>query len=170
MITKQKYVEYLVSTPINYPVPTWEHLEGRARCGQRLPEKRAAHSQASMGTGRRTDRRQSGRYLIIDAVYKAIHGNRNGAAQYSGARRSGARQWSIWFTPRHYPLDFRIYAKAADGKTKNDHFQEMLLRAVSDTRFRPSVLFDSWYGSWQNLKLVDRGPSTLHSKPTAWSV
>ena len=30
----------------------------------------------------------------------------------------------------HYPVDFRVYAKEADGKTKNDHFQEMLLRAV----------------------------------------
>ena len=51
----------------------------------------------------------------------------------------------------HYPLDFRIYAKAADGKTKNDHFQEILLRAVSDQVQAKTVLFDSWYGSWQNL-------------------
>ena len=46
----------------------------------------------------------------------------------------------------HYPIDFRIYAKAADGKTKNDHFQEMLLRAVSDKQVQAKTLFDSWYG------------------------
>ena len=25
----------------------------------------------------------------------------------------------------YYPIDFRIYAKPMDGKTKNDHFREM---------------------------------------------
>ena len=61
-------------------------------------------------------------------------------------------------------LDFRIYAKQADGKTKNDHFQEMLLRAVSDKQVQAkTVLFDSWYGSWQNLKLVDRLGLTFYT-------
>ena len=30
-----------------------------------------------------------------------------------------------------WPIDYRIYAPEADGKTKNDHFREMLLRAVA---------------------------------------
>ena len=52
----------------------------------------------------------------------------------------------------YYPIDFRIYAKEADGKSKNDHFQEMLLRAVGDKQIQAkTVLFDSWYGSWRNL-------------------
>lgn len=56
-----------------------------------------------------------------------------------------------------YPIDFRIYAKEADGKSKNDQVQEMLLRAVGDKQIQAkTVLFDSWYGSWQNLKLVHR--------------
>jgi hypothetical protein len=57
----------------------------------------------------------------------------------------------------HYPIDFRIYAKEADGKTKNDHFQEMLLRAIAEKQIRAkTILFDSWYASWKNLKLVHR--------------
>jgi len=49
--------------------------------------------------------------------------------------------------------DFRIYAKQHDGKTKNDHFAEMLQAAVSDKQVQAkTVLFDSWYASWKNLK------------------
>ena len=64
----------------------------------------------------------------------------------------------------YYPIDFRIYAKEADGKTKNDHFQELLLRAVGDKQIQAkTVLFDSWYGSWQNLKLVHRLGLTFYT-------
>lgn len=54
---------------------------------------------------------------------------------------------------RHVPCDYRIYhdAKAA---TKNDHFRAMLLIA-HERGFRPScVLFDGWYSSLENLKLL----------------
>jgi len=52
------------------------------------------------------------------------------------------------------PCDYRIYNKAQDGLSKNDHFREMLQQA--HTRgFQPSlVAFDSWYSSLENLKLV----------------
>ena len=64
----------------------------------------------------------------------------------------------------YYPVDFRIYAKEADGKSKNDHFQEMLLRAVGDKQIQAkTVLFDSWYGSWQNLKLIHRLGLTFYT-------
>jgi hypothetical protein len=57
----------------------------------------------------------------------------------------------------YYPIDYRVYAKEADGKTKNDHFIEMLTNAVTDKQIQAKrVLFDSWYASWQNLKRVDR--------------
>ena len=40
----------------------------------------------------------------------------------------------------------------------------MLLRAVSDKQVQAkTVLFDSWYGSWQNLKLVDRLGLTFYT-------
>jgi hypothetical protein len=56
-----------------------------------------------------------------------------------------------------YPIDYRIYAPMQDGKTKNDHFQEMFLRAHTDKQLPcRSILFDSWYGSSSNLKLIHR--------------
>jgi len=55
---------------------------------------------------------------------------------------------------RPYPCDYRIYHKDTDGKTKNDHFVDMLTTAHA-RGFRPSaVLFDGWYASAENLKKV----------------
>lgn len=52
------------------------------------------------------------------------------------------------------PVDFRIYHPDMDGKTKNDHFRDMI-RAAEERKFQPKcVLFDSWYSSIENLKLV----------------
>ena len=54
---------------------------------------------------------------------------------------------------RCVPVDYRIFDKATDGKTKNDHFSEMLLAAF-ERGFNPElVCFDSWYSSTENLKL-----------------
>ena len=56
----------------------------------------------------------------------------------------------------YYPVDCRIYAKEMDGKTKNAHFREILLNAKQDKGIQAqTVLFNSWYGSWENLKLVN---------------
>jgi hypothetical protein len=55
---------------------------------------------------------------------------------------------------RHLPCDYRIYDKHNDRKTKNDHFGD-LLRAAKDRGFAPEcVLFDGWYGSLENRKLI----------------
>ncbi len=55
---------------------------------------------------------------------------------------------------RCVPVDYRIFDKDTDGKTKNDHFAEML-PAAFERGFNPAlVCFDSWYDSIENLKLV----------------
>lgn len=55
---------------------------------------------------------------------------------------------------RLYPVDYRLYDRAGDGLTKNDHFRNMLATAF-ERGFRPScVLFDGWYAGLDNLKKV----------------
>lgn len=55
---------------------------------------------------------------------------------------------------RHIPLDYRFYEKCVDGATKNDRFRAMLARAT-ERGFTPQcVVFDSWYSSLDNLKLI----------------
>lgn len=55
---------------------------------------------------------------------------------------------------RLYPCDYRIYHKATDGKTKNDHFVDLLTAAHARGFRPPAVLFDGWYASVENLKKV----------------
>lgn len=54
---------------------------------------------------------------------------------------------------RHLPCDYRIYHNAKEA-TKNDHFRAMIQTA--HTRgFQPrAVIFDGWYSSLDNLKLL----------------
>jgi putative transposase len=55
---------------------------------------------------------------------------------------------------RLIPVDYRVYAKATDGLTKNDHFRALLVTA-KERGFRPDcVVFDGWYASLENLKAV----------------
>ena len=54
---------------------------------------------------------------------------------------------------RHIPCDYRVYDKS-DARTKNDHFADMI-RVAYARGFRPRcVLFDGWYSSLGNLKLI----------------
>ena len=52
------------------------------------------------------------------------------------------------------PVDYRVYDKAGDGKTKNDQFQIMLDSAKLRGFTPEAVLFDSWYSGLANLKRV----------------
>ncbi len=55
---------------------------------------------------------------------------------------------------RVVPWDYRVYEKAKDGLSKNDHFLAMLKQAKA-RGFEPRcVAFDSWYSSLENLKAV----------------
>jgi len=54
------------------------------------------------------------------------------------------------------PVDYRAYDPTRDGKTKNDHAQEMLNYA-KNRGFSPDyVLMDSWYSSIENLKNINK--------------
>jgi putative transposase len=52
------------------------------------------------------------------------------------------------------PCDYRLYEKAVDQLSKNDHFRAMLATA-RERGFAPEcVVFDSWYASLENLKAI----------------
>lgn len=63
----------------------------------------------------------------------------------------------LWTNGESYiPVDYRIYQKENDDKTKNDHFQDMLKKAKK-RGFKPYYcLMDAWYGSVENLKLITK--------------
>ena len=78
---------------------------------------------------------------------------------WSGKHRrvvQGINLISLVWTDRSccLPCDFRLYHKAQDGLSKNDHFQHMV-RQARERGFEPElVVFDSWYSGLHNLKLL----------------
>lgn len=103
-------------------------------------------------------------YLIVDdSVLDKIRSEKIDLVkwQYSGSHKKVVRGIGLinllWTNDlgHHIPTNFRLYDKDTDGKTKNNHFQEMIISA-KERGFNPRyVLFDTWYASLENLKLID---------------
>jgi hypothetical protein len=63
---------------------------------------------------------------------------------------------AIWQTSQdnYIPIDYRIWNPSDDGKTKNEHFRNMLSSAKARGLEPEMVVADSWYSSLKNLKSV----------------
>lgn len=104
-------------------------------------------------------------YLIADdTVLDKMRSENNPLVkwQYSGTHHRVIKgiglESFIWTNDdsAHIPTDYRLYAKETDGKTKNQHFRDMLATAKS-RGFKPKfILMDTWYTSLDNLKLVHK--------------
>jgi len=167
MVTKKEYIEYLISTPINYTCTNLaKHLDGVSHDAVNDYLHREHLTASHLWEQVKPLLKDSpDAYLIVDdSVQAKKHARKMDLVkrQYSG-NEGGVVQGIGVVNLVHsdgedyYPIDFRIYAKVMDGKSKNDHFREMLLNAKHDKGIQAqTVLFDSWYGSWENLKLVNR--------------
>lgn len=62
--------------------------------------------------------------------------------------------WHDLETKESLPVDYRVYDKDTDGKTKNTHFCEMLSSAKRRGLEPQAVVMDAWYSSLDNLKAV----------------
>lgn len=80
--------------------------------------------------------------------------------QYAGSKHDITKGIGVvnalWQVDKeHYiPMDYRIWNPPEDGKTKNDHFQDMLGSTKARGLHPEMVVADSWYGSLKNLKSV----------------
>ena len=167
MVTKRQYIEYLISTPGNYTCSNLaDHLEGVSHDAvsdflQR--DKLSARQLWELASQLIKDSANS--FLIVDDSVQDKRYSKNielVKLQYSGNEHGLVRGIGIVNLVHSdgtdfYPIDYRIYAPDTDGKTKNDHFGEMLIRAKTERGVQANtILFDSWYGSVANLKLVHR--------------
>jgi hypothetical protein len=169
MITKQQYVEYLICTVGNYTGSNLaEHLDkvshdvitdflrnerhtarGLWDLVQGLIED---HAEAFLLVDDSVQDKRYSRFIeLVKLQYSgAEHGLVRGIGIVNLVHSAGAKQ-------DFYPMDYRIYAPDQDGKTKNDHFSEMVINAVYAKKIKAKrILFDSWYASAANLKLVHR--------------
>lgn len=53
------------------------------------------------------------------------------------------------------PIDYRIFSKKIDGRTKHMHVIEMITLALHRGMKPSAVIFDSWYGSIKTLKFLE---------------
>ncbi len=103
----------------------------------------------------------SGILVLDDSTLDKPYSRRNDLVyrHWSGKHKevvSGINLITLLWTDgdRAVPCDYRIFDKDTDGKTKNDHFSEMLMEAHKRGFAPKMVCFDSWYSSIANLKLV----------------
>ena len=165
MITKKDYIEYLISTPVNYTCSNLaKHLEGVSHDAvndylhrEQLTARHLWEQVAPL----LLDSREA--YLIVDdSVQTKKHARKMELVKRQYSDNEGGLVKGIGVVnlvhsdgTAYYPIDFRIYAKPMDGKTKNDHFREMVWNAKQPKNVQANtILFDSWYASWENLKLV----------------
>jgi Transposase DDE domain len=80
--------------------------------------------------------------------------------QYSGSKHDKTKGIGVvnalWQVSKeqYIPMDYRIWNPPEDGKTKNNHFRDML-SSTKARGLRPDmVVADSWYSSLKNLKAV----------------
>jgi DDE superfamily endonuclease len=169
MITKKQYVEYLLSTPFNYTCTNLaDHLEGVSHdvVNDFLWQERFRPAQLwELVRGRIEDSREA--FLIVDDSVQAKRYSRFMDLvkwQYSGVDHRPVKGIGVVNLVHSngqagdfYPIDYRVYAPAQDHKSKNDHFQEMFLQAIEHKHLKArTILFDSWYASSENLKLIHR--------------
>src|SRR5512145_2515763 len=169
MITKQQYVEYLICTVANYTGSHLaEHLDDVSHdvitdylSSERLTARGLWELVAHLITDSPEafllvdDSVQDKRYSqFIELVKRQYRGAAHGLVRGIGIVNlvhSAGPDGDFW------PIDYRIYAPDADGTTQNDHFRELLQRAVADKLIQAkTVLFDSWYAAADNLKLIHR--------------
>jgi hypothetical protein len=166
-ITKQRHVEYVISTPINYTCTNLaNHLEGishDAINNSLRREKHTAHTLWEFAQPLINNCEESS-LVLDDSVQDKSHSQKIEMVklQYSGNAHGLVKGIGIVNLVHahqgdYHPLDFRVYAPDADGKTKNDHFRDMLRQAFEDKGIRAkTILFDSWYAASENLKFIHR--------------
>ena len=169
MITKKQYVEYLVSTPKNCTCTYLaEHLEDVSHdvVNDFLHQKRFLPRELWKLVKERIVNSKEAFLLVDDSVQDKRYSRfiELVRAQYSGTEHRVIKGigvvnlgHSAGKAADFYPIDYRVYAPDIDGKTKNDHFAEMFVNALDHKHLQArTILFDGWYASAENLKLIHR--------------
>ncbi len=189
MLHKQDYISYLLSTQVNYTCTELANHKANLShdavsdrpAGRFLRRERFTPSQLwevvsphivdhenaaiivdDSVQNNRTAERQYSRF--IELVKCQYSGNEHGTVRGIGLVNfaAAAAVHSAGNDKDFWPIDYRINHPDTDGNTKNDHFQEMFKRLVTHKNIQArTILFDSWYGSMDNIKLIHRSGWTF---------
>src|SRR5712692_7804989 len=155
MITKKQYVEYLVSTPKNCTCTYLaEHLEGVSHdvVNDFLRQKRFLPREVGRLVKDRLEDSKDAFLLVDDRVHDKRYSRfmELVRAQYRGNAQRVVRGIGVVSLVHSagkeedcYPIDYRVYAPDVDGKTKNEHLQEMFVNAIDQKQLKArTILFD----------------------------
>ena len=174
MLAQSKYIDFLLNTPRNY---TGTYLAAHSPAVSHdqvyrfLRDNRFSASQLrELVQPLLTDSPEA--FLLVDDSVQDKRYSRFidlAKRQYSGATHgmvTGIGLVNLVHSSGEagdfLPLDFRIYAPQQDGLTKNDHFQAMFKQVVETGNIQArTLLFDSWYASSENLKVIHRADWTF---------
>lgn len=165
--TELDYIDYLVASPRTVTCTEAARVQPPRRDApahdafSRLLYRAESDPEALWQEARPLVRRTDGALILDDSTLDKPYAEKIELVgwHWSGQHRAvvrGINLISLVWTDgdRTIPCDYRLYDKARDGLTKNDHFRAMLGAAV-DRGFAPRcVLFDQWYGSLANLKAI----------------
>ena len=176
MITKNQYIEYLLNTPINYTCSNLaEHFEDVSHDSVTdfLEKSKFTPRDLWELVKTRIDDSEEAFLLVDDSVQNKQYANaiETVKLQYSGNVHGLVKGIGlINLMPANgamgefYPVNYRVYNPDADGKTKNDHFQEMFRQAIEKQAIKArNIAFDSWYASVDNLKMIHRSGWTFYT-------
>ena len=162
------YINFLTATPKSYSCTEAERVQPDSenspshdsinRLLHRIPANAASLREESLQFVKRTD----GVLILDDSTLDKPYAQKIELVtrHWSGKHHrvvNGINLVSLLWTDgdTHIPCDFRIYYKPCDGKTKNDHFCDMLFKAKI-RGFEPEyILFDSWYAGLKNLRTIN---------------
>lgn len=162
------YCQYLLSSPINYTLTHLaEHLEGISH------DRITRYMQGVQLTPRflweqvKSDLIESpkGYILFDDTVLDKSYSEKIESSywQYSGNTGGLVKGIGlvscVYVNPevgRYWVIDYRLYDKQADGKSKLDHVKDMLQHGVEQKKLTFStVLMDSWYATQKLMAFID---------------
>ncbi len=165
-VTDEDYINFIIATPRDVTATEAGRVQPESKDAPahdaftRLLQRLEPDAETLWREARTQIDLNSGILVLDDSTLEKPYSEYNALVyrHWSGKQKavvSGINLITLLWTDgeRCVPIDYRVFNKDTDGKTKNDHFAEMLLEAF-ERGFNPElVCFDSWYASIENLKL-----------------
>ena len=168
MVTRGQYIEYLIASPRNYTCSHLaEHLEvSHDSVSDFLTREKVTASDLWEQVKGLLQDEEEGYLIVDDSVQDKRYSQKIELARYQWSGLEGRVIKGIGVVnlthvsqdkKEFHPIDYRLYNPDDDGKTKNQHFRDMILNAKTRKDLKAKkVLFDSWYSSVENLKFIHR--------------
>lgn len=166
-VTPLDYIDFLIGTQRVYSCTEAERVNPDQETGPahdaytRLLQRMFPTSERLWAEAQQQVERHKGCLIIDDSTLDKLYSRQIELVtrHWSGKHRrvvQGINLITLLWTDgdRYIPIDYRIYDKAKDGLTKNDHFRKMLAQAQQRGFAPEAVIFDSWYASLPNLKQI----------------